>query len=84
MVVHERTGLVVPVGDPAATARALLRLVEDPALRRHLGANGRARCVQRFSAARMVQQVTALYETTLARRRAAAPGAAPVRVPAQD
>jgi hypothetical protein len=40
--------------------------------------------VQHFSAARMVEQVTALYETALARRRAAGPAAAPKRARAQD
>ncbi len=84
IVEHETTGLVVPVGDVGATARALLHLVEHPEERRRLGANGRARCARHFAAARMVERVTALYETALARRRVAGPRAAPVRVPAQD
>jgi glycosyltransferase involved in cell wall biosynthesis len=84
IVDHETTGLVVPVGDAAAAARALRRLVEDPETRRRLGANGRARCVQHFSAARMVEQVTAPYETALARRHAAEPTATPKRARAQD
>jgi glycosyltransferase involved in cell wall biosynthesis len=41
LVVHERTGLVVPAGDPAALAAALERLAADPALRARLGAAGR-------------------------------------------
>ena len=84
IVDHETTGLVVPVGDAAATARALLRLVEDAETRRRLGANGRARCVQHFSATRMVERVTALYEAALARRHAAEPAAAPKQARAQD
>jgi glycosyltransferase involved in cell wall biosynthesis len=41
LVQHERTGLVVPAGDPAALAAALRRLHSDPALRARLGAAGR-------------------------------------------
>ncbi len=84
IVDHKTTGLVVPVGDVGATARALLYLVEDAETRRRLGANGRARCVQHFSATHMAAQVTTLYETVLARRYAAGPAAAPMRAQAQD
>ena len=42
LVQHERTGLVVPAGDPAALAAALRRLHADPALRARLGAAARA------------------------------------------
>jgi glycosyltransferase involved in cell wall biosynthesis len=41
LVVHERTGLVVPAGDARALAVALDRLRGDPALREQLGAAGR-------------------------------------------
>jgi glycosyltransferase involved in cell wall biosynthesis len=41
LVQHERTGLVVPAGDPGALGQALARLRADPALRRRLGAAGR-------------------------------------------
>jgi glycosyltransferase involved in cell wall biosynthesis len=41
LVQHERTGLVVPAGDPGALAAALRRLHDDPALRARLGAAGR-------------------------------------------
>jgi glycosyltransferase involved in cell wall biosynthesis len=42
LVAHERTGLVVPAGDPSALAGALRRLHADPGLRAHLGAAARA------------------------------------------
>jgi len=42
LVQHERTGLVVPAGDPGALASALRRLHDDPALRERLGVAGRA------------------------------------------
>jgi glycosyltransferase involved in cell wall biosynthesis len=41
LVRHERTGLVVGAGDPAALHAALERLRDDPALRRRLGAAAR-------------------------------------------
>jgi glycosyltransferase involved in cell wall biosynthesis len=41
LVQHERTGLVVPAGDPAALHAAIHRLRHDPALRTRLGEAGR-------------------------------------------
>jgi glycosyltransferase involved in cell wall biosynthesis len=38
LVRHERNGLVVPAGDPAALAGALRTLRDDPTLRARLGA----------------------------------------------
>jgi glycosyltransferase involved in cell wall biosynthesis len=42
LVEHERTGLVVPAGDPPALARAIRRMHDDAALRTRLGAAARA------------------------------------------
>jgi glycosyltransferase involved in cell wall biosynthesis len=41
LVQHERTGLVVPAGDPGALASALRRMHDDPELRRRLGGGAR-------------------------------------------
>lgn len=38
LVRHERNGLIVPAGDPAALAQAITRLHHEPGLRRALGA----------------------------------------------
>lgn len=43
LITEEETGLLVPPNEPDALAAAMIRLMEDPALRRRLGAAGRAR-----------------------------------------
>jgi glycosyltransferase involved in cell wall biosynthesis len=47
VILHEETGLLVPEKDPAALAAAVLRVLEDKALARHLGGQGFGH-VQRF------------------------------------
>lgn len=66
-IVDGETGDLVDVGDVAGLGRALLALAEDPARRRRMGEAGRAR-VDEFSAARMVQELEALYGELLERR----------------
>ena len=48
VVTHERNGLLVPVGDAAALADALNRLIEDGALRRRLGDAARRDHAERY------------------------------------
>lgn len=48
MVEHERTALLVPVGDPAALAAAVIRFLENPALAARIADAGRAEC-RRYS-----------------------------------
>ena len=40
VILHEKTGLLVPEKDPAALAAAVLRVLEDKELARHLGGQG--------------------------------------------
>ena len=58
------TGVVVPVRDPVALAQALLALLDDPDRRRRLGAAGRKRFLERFTADRMVEETLRVYEET--------------------
>jgi hypothetical protein len=59
-VIHEETGLVVPVDDPPALADAIIRLLRDPALARRLGENGRRRMLGGFTLAHTVAGVERL------------------------
>ena len=54
---HEREGLLVPVRDPIGLAAAIERMVNDPSLRRQLGANARERALARFDERRVVELV---------------------------
>jgi len=61
VVVDGETGFVVPVGDEAAFAAALQRLLEDPELRRRMGEAGRRRMLDVFSVERMVREMDQLF-----------------------
>jgi glycosyltransferase involved in cell wall biosynthesis len=63
-VEHGVTGLLVPVRSPVALAQALLELLEDGERRRRLGAAGRARFLERFTADRMVEETLRVYQAT--------------------
>jgi glycosyltransferase involved in cell wall biosynthesis len=65
VVVDGETGRVVPVGDPAALARAISGLLADPAIARRMGEAGRERWRSRFTAERMVRETEALYRRFL-------------------
>ncbi len=58
---HEQTGLVVPAGDVTALRAALRRIMDDAALRRRFGDNGRARVEREFSLSRLRDRLRAFY-----------------------
>jgi glycosyltransferase involved in cell wall biosynthesis len=62
------TGLLVPPGDPAGLAGALLRALGDAVLRQALAEAAR-RASARYDVAACVRQMEALYEEILAERR---------------
>jgi glycosyltransferase involved in cell wall biosynthesis len=62
------TGLQVPPGEPIALAAALRRLLDDDALRARLGAAGRTRWAELFTAETMADQTVALYRRLLTAR----------------
>jgi glycosyltransferase involved in cell wall biosynthesis len=61
LVVDGETGILVPARDPAALRAALQRLLDDPELRRRLGAAGRQRAQERFSWAAVTEAMLAAY-----------------------
>jgi glycosyltransferase involved in cell wall biosynthesis len=54
-------GLLVPVKDSKALAEAMIRLIEDPALRERMGKAGRAKVEQEFDERIVIQKVLAAY-----------------------
>jgi phosphatidylinositol alpha-mannosyltransferase len=71
VVAHEREALLVPRGDSSALADALVRILDDDALRSRLGATGRQRALG-FSWPRVSEQILGLYAGILGTRRIAA------------
>jgi len=61
-VQHERTGLLVPPGDPAALAAAVTRLLDEPSLRSQLGQAARHAMVERFDLALCGRQLCSRME----------------------
>lgn len=67
-IVPGETGWLVEIGDTEELARRLLSLAEDPALARRMGQAGLAR-VDEFSARRMVDDLSRLYDDLTRKRR---------------
>lgn len=62
------TGMLVPPGDAAALAGALLRCLDDAGMSRDLGAAGRRRFLAEFTAETMARRSVDLYAHTIAAR----------------
>ncbi|HET7130116.1 MAG TPA: glycosyltransferase family 4 protein [Gaiellaceae bacterium] len=61
IVVDGETGILVPPRDAAALRRALLRLLDDPALRAQMGAAGRRRITELCSWDRITPKILETY-----------------------
>lgn len=67
IVRHGVNGLLVPPKDSIALADALQQLLENPDLRREMGAKGREMVVQEFAQEIVIEQTLALYGEALKR-----------------
>ncbi|HKF45868.1 MAG TPA: glycosyltransferase family 4 protein [Terracidiphilus sp.] len=64
-VLPERTGLVVPAGDPEAIRSAVLGLLENPGRRKRMGTAGRAWVKSRFASTHVHELTVRLYSSLL-------------------
>lgn len=62
LIEHERTGLLVPIGDDEALARALERIERQPDFAQGVALNARERVETVFSATRLARELEAEYE----------------------
>jgi glycosyltransferase involved in cell wall biosynthesis len=63
-IIDGQTGILVPVCDSDALAQALLRLMDDPALRERMGNAGRERAIREFDIESVVQKHMSIYAAT--------------------
>jgi glycosyltransferase involved in cell wall biosynthesis len=61
VVIHERTGLLVPPANPVALAAAIERLLDNPELASRLASDGRKFVHENFAVQRQIEQTAALY-----------------------
>ena len=61
IVIQDQTGLLVPIEDPTALARAILRLASSPALRKRYGQAARELVVDKLSAKIIGASIAKLY-----------------------
>ena len=61
LVLHERTGLLVPPHDAVSLANAIERLLADPVDRKRMGTEGRRRVENEFSICHITEMTSALY-----------------------
>ncbi len=87
IVENEKSGLLVPPGDPARLAQALERLGRDPALASRLGSAGAERVRSAFGWPEIMEKWAAIYRGPARTRtdtaRGAESGATPPREPAR-
>ena len=61
IIIHQETGLLVPVGDVDAFADAILTFVQDAELRKAMGETARKRIIENFSIASVVDRTCEVY-----------------------
>lgn len=69
IVVHGRTGLLVPMNDTQAMANAIVTLLSDPHAAREMGRKGKERALSTFSIERTARTVEKIYDQLLQEHR---------------
>ena len=67
-LVEPDAGIIVPVGDVPALARAMDRMLDDPEGARAMAARGRRRMVEQYELSILIAHHEALYRDVLAER----------------
>lgn len=65
VVINEETGLIVPAQDPVALARAIERVLRDPADAQRMAAIGRQRVLQLFTWEAVADRVQRVYDQVM-------------------
>jgi len=68
IIIHGKTGLLVPSADSNALAENINLLISNPSLANKIAVAGRERIIQEFSAQKMVEGVTKIYEEIIRQR----------------
>jgi len=68
IVVPDKTGILVPAGDPIALANAMRRICESPDEGKRMGNEGRRRMETCFSQSRMANETRAVYRAAFGAR----------------
>lgn len=66
-VIHNETGLIVPLRDPHALAEAMLTLISNASMRRQMGKAGRKFVEQHFSQDQVLSKTLETYDAVLTR-----------------
>ena len=66
MLVHGETGLLTPVGDPAAIADSVINLLQDTSRAKRMGQAAQHVATQRFDIDRVARQHEEVYRRVLA------------------
>jgi glycosyltransferase involved in cell wall biosynthesis len=60
LIEHESTGILVPVGDSTATAKAFIQLRDDPALTTAMGETNKERII-RYGLPAVLREMDSIY-----------------------
>lgn len=62
-VIHEKTGIIVPVKNVDKLTQALERLISDPTLRKEYGKSGRLRVIKEYDETIVFERLKSIYQT---------------------